>query len=42
MIGIFSTLLGALQMARAVEDAKLAERILAAGRDAAMALAKPR
>lgn len=38
-IGIFSTLLGALQMARAVEDPKLAERILAAGRAAALSLA---
>lgn len=38
-IGIFSTLLGALQMARAVEDPKLTERILGAGRAAALSLA---
>lgn len=40
VIGIFSTLLGALQMARAVDDVRLAERILAAGRAAALSLAR--
>jgi TetR/AcrR family transcriptional repressor of nem operon len=37
-IGIFSTLLGALQMARAVDDPALSDQILEAGTEAALAL----
>ncbi|RUW49165.1 TetR/AcrR family transcriptional regulator [Mesorhizobium sp. M8A.F.Ca.ET.021.01.1.1] len=40
--GIFATLIGALQLARAVEGAELSDRILAAGADAARSLAQPR
>jgi TetR/AcrR family transcriptional repressor of nem operon len=36
--GIFATLIGALQMARAVEGTELSDRILAAGKDAAQTL----
>lgn len=38
-IGIFATLVGALQMARAVSDAELSEQILEAGITSALALA---
>ncbi|PBB17425.1 TetR/AcrR family transcriptional regulator [Mesorhizobium sp. WSM4313] len=41
-LGIFATLIGALQMARAVEGTELSDRILAAGADAARALIQPR
>jgi TetR/AcrR family transcriptional repressor of nem operon len=37
-IGIYATLIGTLQLARAVEGTILSDRILAAGRDAARAL----
>ncbi|TPJ13400.1 TetR/AcrR family transcriptional regulator [Mesorhizobium sp. B2-7-3] len=37
-LGIFATLIGALQMARAVDGTELSERILAAGADAARTL----
>ncbi|UCI21889.1 TetR/AcrR family transcriptional regulator [Mesorhizobium sp. B2-1-8] len=40
--GIFATLIGTLQLARAVEGADLSDRILAAGADAARSLAQPR
>ncbi|TGP89838.1 MULTISPECIES: TetR/AcrR family transcriptional regulator [unclassified Mesorhizobium] len=40
--GILATLIGALQLARAVEGAELSDRILAAGADAARSLAQPR
>lgn len=38
-MGLYATLIGTLQLARAVEGKELADRILAAGRDAARALA---
>lgn len=38
VLGIFATLIGALQMARAVEGAALSDRILAGGAEAARAL----
>ncbi|MEO6114342.1 MAG: TetR/AcrR family transcriptional regulator [Sphingomicrobium sp.] len=38
-LGIYATLIGALQLARAVEGAPLSDRIMAAGADAARALA---
>jgi AcrR family transcriptional regulator len=38
-LGIYATLIGSLQLARAVEGTDLSDRILAAGRDAARALA---
>lgn len=38
-IGIYATLIGALQLARAVQGTPLSDRILAAGADAARALA---
>ena len=37
-LGVFATLIGALQLARAVEGTELSDRILAAGADAARAL----
>ncbi|TPL95980.1 TetR/AcrR family transcriptional regulator [Mesorhizobium sp. B2-3-10] len=37
-LGIFATLIGALQMARAVDGTELSERVLAAGADAARTL----
>jgi len=37
-LGVFATLIGALQLARAVEGTALSDRILAAGADAARAL----
>ncbi|TPI33048.1 TetR/AcrR family transcriptional regulator [Mesorhizobium sp. B3-2-1] len=40
--GIFATLIGTLQLARAVEGTDLSDRILAAGADAARSLAQPR
>ncbi|ANT50944.1 TetR/AcrR family transcriptional regulator [Mesorhizobium amorphae] len=39
--GIFATLIGALQLARAVEGTELSHRILAAGADAARTLMQP-
>jgi TetR/AcrR family transcriptional repressor of nem operon len=41
-LGVFATLIGALQLARAVEGTQLSDRILAAGRDAARTLIRPR
>jgi TetR/AcrR family transcriptional repressor of nem operon len=41
-LGVYATLIGALQLARAVRGAPLSDRILAAGADAARALAQPR
>jgi AcrR family transcriptional regulator len=38
-LGIYATLIGALQLARAVEGSPLSDRIMAAGADAARALA---
>ncbi|WP_217577780.1 TetR/AcrR family transcriptional regulator [Mesorhizobium sp. GbtcB19] len=40
-LGIFATLIGALQLARAVDGMELSDRILAAGADAARALIQP-
>jgi TetR/AcrR family transcriptional regulator, transcriptional repressor for nem operon len=40
-LGVFATLIGALQLARAVEGTELSDRILAAGADAAKALIQP-
>lgn len=40
-IGIYATLIGSLQLARAVEGTDLSDRILAAGADAARAIARP-
>lgn len=37
-IGVYATLIGSLQLARAVEGTEMSNRILAAGRDAARAL----
>jgi hypothetical protein len=37
-MAIYATLIGALQLARAVEGTDLSDRILAAGRDAARTL----
>ncbi len=37
-LGVFATLIGALQLARAVEGTELSDRILAAGKEAARAL----
>lgn len=39
-IAMFATLIGTLQLARAVDDAELSDRILAAGADAARILAR--
>jgi TetR/AcrR family transcriptional repressor of nem operon len=41
-LGVYATLIGALQLARAVEDTELSDRILAAGKDAARKLIQPR
>jgi TetR/AcrR family transcriptional regulator, transcriptional repressor for nem operon len=41
-LGVFATLIGALQLARAVEGTELSDRILAAGAAAARALIQPR
>jgi TetR/AcrR family transcriptional regulator, transcriptional repressor for nem operon len=41
-LGVFATLIGALQLARAVEGTELSDRILTAGADAARALIQPR
>lgn len=41
VLGIFATLIGALQLARAVEGSALSDRVLAAGADAARALVQP-
>ena len=41
-LSIYATVIGALQLARAVEGTELSDRILAAGADAARALIKPR
>src|SRR5438876_3554518 len=40
-LGIFATLIGALELARAVTGTALSDRILAAGADAALALLRP-
>jgi TetR/AcrR family transcriptional repressor of nem operon len=40
-LGIFATLIGALQLARALEGTELSDRILAAGANAAKALIQP-
>ena len=40
ILAIFSTLIGSLQLARAVEGGELSDRILAAGIDAAQAILK--
>ncbi|WP_027168078.1 TetR/AcrR family transcriptional regulator [Mesorhizobium sp. WSM3224] len=40
-LAIFATLIGTLQMARAVEGTALSDRILAAGKDAARSLIQP-
>lgn len=40
--GVFATLIGALELSRAVEGADLSDRILAAGAEAAKALLAPR
>ncbi|MDX8491759.1 TetR/AcrR family transcriptional regulator [Mesorhizobium sp. VK22B] len=40
-LGVFATLIGALQLARAVDGTELSDRILAAGADAARALIQP-
>jgi TetR/AcrR family transcriptional regulator, transcriptional repressor for nem operon len=41
-LGVYATLIGTLQLARAVEGTELSDRILAAGADAARALIQPR
>ncbi|RWX60538.1 TetR/AcrR family transcriptional regulator [Mesorhizobium sp. M4B.F.Ca.ET.089.01.1.1] len=41
-LGVFSTLIGALQLARAVEGTELSDRILSAGADAARTLIQQR
>lgn len=41
-LGVFATLFGTLQLARAVEGTDLSDRILAAGKDAARILMRPR
>jgi TetR/AcrR family transcriptional repressor of nem operon len=41
-LGVYATLIGTLQLARAVEGTALSDRILAAGADAARALVLPR
>ncbi|MER9656576.1 TetR/AcrR family transcriptional regulator [Mesorhizobium sp. M0152] len=40
-LGVFATLFGTLQLARAVEGTDLSDRILAAGKDAARTLMRP-
>lgn len=39
-VGVYATLIGALQLARVVKGTPLSDRILAAGKDAALALAR--
>ena len=41
-LGVFATLIGALELSRAVDGTELSDRILAAGRVAAKALLQPR
>jgi TetR/AcrR family transcriptional repressor of nem operon len=41
-LSVYATVIGALQLARAVEGTELSDRILAAGADAARALIRPR
>jgi AcrR family transcriptional regulator len=41
-LGVYATLIGALQLARATQGTELSDRILAAGADAARALVQPR
>jgi len=41
-LGVFAALIGALELARAVEGTELSDRILAAGKDAARILIQPR
>jgi hypothetical protein len=41
-LGVYSTLVGTLQLARATQGTALSDRILAAGADAARALVQPR
>jgi hypothetical protein len=41
-LGAYATLIGALQLARAVEGQELLNRMLPAGKDAAQTLIKPR
>jgi TetR/AcrR family transcriptional regulator, transcriptional repressor for nem operon len=41
-LSVYATLIGALQLARAVEGRELSDRILAAGKDAARKLIQPR
>jgi TetR/AcrR family transcriptional repressor of nem operon len=41
-LGVYASLIGALQLARAVKGTALSDRILAAGADAARALVQPR
>ena len=41
VLGVFATLIGALQLARAVEGSALSDRILAAGAEAARVLVQP-
>ena len=40
-LGVYATLIGALQLARAVKGTALSDRVLAAGADAARALVQP-
>lgn len=40
-LGVFATLIGALQLARAIEGKELSDRILAAGKEAARLLIRP-
>ena len=40
-LGVLATLIGALQLARAVEGTELSDRILEAGKEAARTLARP-
>jgi len=40
-LGVFATLIGALELARAVAGTELSDRILAAGADAARRLIQP-
>jgi TetR/AcrR family transcriptional regulator, transcriptional repressor for nem operon len=41
-LGVYATLIGALQLARAVEGTELSDRVLEAGKEAARTLARPR
>ncbi len=40
-LGVYATLVGALQLARAVEGTELSDRVLEAGKEAARTLARP-